>query len=145
VGNRIIRWLKFPAINLYIARGIVFLLVILTWVPFRAESLAAMRNIYSGMLGLNGIGDRLKFDGDIVLIAISALAIIVWFMPNTYEWMQKTAPALSTKGYLATEITINEKDEAWKPDLLHAFIISVLFFLSLLKLTDASEFIYFQF
>jgi len=163
--NHIIRWLKFPKIPLQLVRALIFLTIVFTWVPFRSESLPAMTEIYQGMLGLNGLvipdmlgwivdflipnlhynTGGLNFNGNAVFFLILIAAAITWFFPNTYQWMQRTEPALPVKDYPETNIEVKHGEFAWRANPGHALIISLLFFLSLLKLTDVSEFIYFQF
>lgn len=165
VINYAFRWLIPIKINKALAKFIIFTLLVITWVPFRSESLDTMINIYKGMLGLNGVVipfeigwildfalsdyanmfGNLKFATDIVFMAIPTLLLIVWFFPNTYDWMSGYKPVLSIEGYPETEVIENKNEVSWKPTFAHAFIIALLLFLTLLKMNDVSEFIYFQF
>ncbi len=162
--NRFWVWLRIPKMNLYVARVLFFIILVITWVPFRSESVDAMVIIYKGMFGFYGVKVPyefniifdllymfkfdyafLKFNTHIVFSAIPIMLLIIWYMPNTYEWLGKSDPALKTSGYPATKIKINKKDIYWQPSILHAAAISFLFFLCLVKMNDPSEFIYFQF
>ena len=74
---------------------------------------------------------------------LTFLLLVVWVMPNTLQLMADHKPALNMHD-------IEEKSRIsvwpkWKPSILNAIIVCVLFFLCLSKLNDATEFLYFQF
>lgn len=165
VLNYLIRWLLPFKINQKISVLFVFIIIVFTWVPFRADSINSTLEIYKGMFGLNGIiipqtigwiletffiivdakHNALKFDSDIASIIIPLSFLICWFLPNTYEWLHKFKPALATIGYRETEVKVDKKDLCWAPTLIHAVIIGFMFFFSLVMMNDASEFLYFRF
>lgn len=165
VINRVLIWIKFPETNKTLSKIIIFFVIVISWVPFRSESIEVMNNMYDGMLGINGIKfphefffllqnlftlsydyqGHLKFNDINVFLLTSISLLIVWGFPNTYQWMRKVAPALPTEGYEETYIKANKILIAWRPDLLNALVISLMLFFSLIKMNDVSEFIYFQF
>jgi hypothetical protein len=87
--------------------------------------------IYSGFA--QGIGLVAKETFSWLLIGLS----IVWFLPNTQEWMANFAPA--------SESVYSGSRFAWKPTRRNAVLVGVLFCVSLLYLKRNSDFLYFQF
>ncbi|MBF0380251.1 MAG: MBOAT family protein [Magnetococcales bacterium] len=154
-------------------RTLTFLVVTLAWVPFRADSFDSVWMVYKGMVGLNGFklspgfaplvaqlpdsfvsfgyhGISIKGMGMIdefsLFILIPMLLLMVFTMPNVYQIMSKTAPAIETKGYPATFITQPSSPMLlWVPSVRSAIIVSILLVSCLVQLNDISEFIYFQF
>lgn len=73
---------------------ITFLAVVIGWVFFRAESYDTALLILQGMAGTAGFsGSDLTLE-NIILLSISF--IIVWFLPNTQQFMSDYNPALVT-------------------------------------------------
>jgi alginate O-acetyltransferase complex protein AlgI len=159
--------------NVWRGRILTFLVVTIAWVPFRADSFQSVWIVYKGMIGLNGIkltryfaslveqlpdalisfgyhGISVKgmgmIDAKTLLLIIPSLLFIVFTMPNVYQIMSKTKPALGTKGYPATFIPqSSESLLLWVPTVRTAIIVSILLVSCLVQLNDISEFIYFQF
>ena len=86
-------------------RALTFLLVLIAWVPFRAEGLEATLSVYAGMVGLNGISlpdtaaplvaglpklfaaagidaAGIRVNAYAVLVGIPLLLFVVWYTPN---------------------------------------------------------------
>ncbi len=141
---------------------VTFLAVTMAWVIFRADNLSAASNLLMTMTGINGcllpeiwltkwgaIGQWLSGQG-VDFTAITPLIegkafkwilfsmFIVWFLPNTQEIMSNYKPAL----YMPEKISANI---LWKPKT--NWLIATIFcaVLSILSLSELSEFIYFQF
>jgi alginate O-acetyltransferase complex protein AlgI len=151
------------------ARLLTFLCVVIAWVPFRAPNLASTFEVYSGMLGLNGVmlppaasgivalapnlfgalgaqvGPSIFADGGIGALWLVPLFGVVWVLPNTQEWMGAAGPGLPTKGYPATVITDRARKWAWRPSAIYGVALAVLLVISIAEITDESPFIYFQF
>lgn len=123
------------------AWAVTFLLVVFTWVFFRADTFAGALAVIQGMLGLSGFfaPHFVKTDGlwlIVVLLAISA------FAPNTQEILRAHMPAAFYRiappaGALARL--------QWEPCASLAVASAVLFVVALLFMPRASEFLYFQF
>jgi alginate O-acetyltransferase complex protein AlgI len=145
-ANHIWRWYQLASLPVPLSRIFVFIIITFAWVPFRAENPEALWHMYRGMVGMNGI-DPLwtELRSDVVLIAAFALPCVVWWLPNSYEWLRQYRPVLPTEGYPASVIRSDAQHFSWHPAPLHALVMATLFFIVLLKLTDASEFLYFQF
>jgi alginate O-acetyltransferase complex protein AlgI len=90
------------AIGQWIARISTFLLVVVAWVFFRAESFEAAHRLLDGMRGLHGwinatppwvtttppiIGEGWTAAGLLLLAWFAVLFTIVWGLPNTQEFL----------------------------------------------------------
>jgi len=115
-----------------------FLLVCIAWVLFRAESLNGAWQIYQGMLGLQGFDFTEKISA---WLWIGSLLLIVWFMPNVYQIMRLFKPALLTY----PDLIIQTHWITWQPTRIWAVIFAFIAAITLLSLTQISEFLYFQF
>ncbi len=146
------------------ARTLTFAAVVVGWVFFRATTFSSAVDIVSGMAGLNGFvlaaSDRpaLGAFADWLVSAgvtfepamqmsmlplaawIVSLLVIVQWMPNSQEIMQRFSVILDSRDAApaATRIT-------WRPSLGWAFVAAVTFTVALLSLTKPSEFLYYQF
>jgi alginate O-acetyltransferase complex protein AlgI len=139
-----------------------FVLVALTLIVFRADSLTSAGHIFSAMFNWNGALFYPEYTaalehskaleiismlfGDIysvsAVFSFLALALaICWLMPNTYQLFRHCdvvlEPPFSTQAPLF--------DWQWQPSMAWSFFIAVLTLISLLNLTQVSEFLYFQF
>lgn len=139
-----------------------FVVVALTLIVFRADSLTSAGDIFSAMFNWNGALFAPEYTaalehskaleiismlfGDIysvsAVFSFLALALaICWLMPNTYQLFRHCdvvlEPPFSTQAPLF--------DWQWQPSMAWSFFIAVLTLISLLNLTQVSEFLYFQF
>lgn len=149
---------------------LTFLAVLVAWIFFRAPNVTVAFAILRGMVGLNGISlpsflaAKLGFlsslgiqftgiaplkNGDWMnaLLAITALLVIVWFTPNTYQWLEHYEPAL---GYAKNQPSENSVDRFWQrfrwhPTPKSVWIPVLMAAVSILFLSQKTEFIYFQF
>jgi alginate O-acetyltransferase complex protein AlgI len=153
--------------SLFIAWMITFLAIVVSWVPFRAESFEGVKNILNGMIGLNGfiIPQRFlntlnKFHdfGDYLLSMgvelgstpffrgnpenLWIILLFIMFMPNTQQFMSNYEPALDAyKGNL----TQKEGWIRWRPTVFWSVVIIIMFIFSIHEMSNISEFLYFQF
>lgn len=145
--------------------GLTFLCVVFAWVPFRADSLQTALRLWEAMAGLNGIvvpdslaGQlaRLPIDPallglrtgtlDIVRTEIAMIAVALWLtlvLPNAYQIMADYRMGLPTKGYPASFVAPSRL--RWRPALGWAILCGAALAVTVLKINDPSEFIYFQF
>lgn len=124
------------------ARLVTFAAVVLAWVFFRAESLDGAIAMSGSMLGFNGFS--LSEDGFIFPKKFFAmLLIIVWFLPNTQELLRDYNPALET--YKIDSDRRFLKQLRWRPAYGWALFTAALNLLCLTRLSQVSEFLYFQF
>jgi len=146
----------------YLALPLTFLAVIVAWVPFRAVTMDGALGLWSSMLGMNAIGLpntilgylNVTFDEgsfmatlftgrDIIelqdwvfrgipLVAMSTF--IALCSPNTYELSERFKGGAAVSGSPALRFS-----RRW------AIVFSLAFVLSVSRLNDATEFMYFQF
>lgn len=130
----------------WLGRIITFVCVVFAWVPFRADRFDTVFSIYAGMLGLNGVG--LPSHASLWLwgVEFPLLFLMVWFLPNTYQWLARYQPGLSSKGYPDTEIKPDVRGRlTWRLGWQTVVLVAGIFTACVVKLNDISEFIYFQF
>jgi len=160
-------------IGSFFAWIITFFSVVVSWVPFRAESMNGAENILAGMTGLHGfsVSERLigrfggaeewllsngvVFDGFFhnnvfgsnPYIGVGWIIILLFIsvaLPNTQQIMHRYRPAFET--YQGEIKRLNARWLEWRPTLIHGIIIGFLFFIAILSImTVESEFLYFQF
>lgn len=142
---------------------LTFTVVVLAWVPFRAQTIDGAGRMLSGMFGLNGfslpnaiiarlgglrdvldgIGVTANLGGGEAFTAtwlwIPALFILAAFAPNTQEIMGRMQPAL---GFDAADTA---RRLAWRPGPGWAAISGIAAAFGILALSQVSEFLYFQF
>ncbi len=157
-----------------IQRAAIFVLIVLTWVPFRAADAGAMTLVYAGMAGLNGISlpaafapvagllpgivdppgvvfDGLAVDPAQILLWIPALLCLVWLCPNSMEIMRGVRPIIATKGYPATHLSRSSpaRPARFRPVWLlrprFALATGLVLAVCLIQFNDPSRFLYFQF
>jgi len=151
---------------------VTFTAIVVSWVPFRAQTIDGAWSIFKSMFGLNGfsISERLigKFGGaEDWLLAngvvfdgffangvfganpyygvawIIILLLISVALPNTQQIMRRYRPAFET--YQGEIKRLNYRWLEWRPTRVWALISSAIFALAILGLTRVSEFLYFQF
>lgn len=147
---------------------LTFMAATISLVFFRADSFTTAIIMLQGLLGFNGISfpsawaglgasvaqyDWLLFKGVHPMVNFNALhaleklifgLAIVWFCPNVWQLFQTYRPTL---GDLTSTPQIHTSDRfmQWRPSKWQAWATGVLFAVSVLHLTQSSEFLYFQF
>lgn len=159
--------------NLYIvfSWSITFIAVTVAWVPFRSETIGGAFNMLSSMLFLNGVSlpdemsGRLGYLNDILIssgfvfegmfkngvvnsahtgiLIVTILLFISVFAPNTQQLMRRYKPAFET--YRGEIKRMKLKYLEWRPLPIWAVYTALLFMVAILGLSEASEFLYFQF
>ena len=150
-------------------RILTFSAVVIAWVVFRAESLTGALNMYASMFGFNGIslppgvcaklGSLTMVNGlvevtsdgmfhnyvfgdiryGIMLLFISLL--IVWFTPNSIEWLRREQPALGIDGFVSGK----KSYFVWKFNVMFALLLALITLVCVFSMAAPSEFLYFQF
>jgi alginate O-acetyltransferase complex protein AlgI len=78
-----------------ISRVFTFLAVIVGWVFFRAETFESAISVLHGMAGLNGgLNPAAPLVEPAAFLWLGVLLLVVWFAPNTQEWMAAHDPCL---------------------------------------------------
>ncbi len=130
-----------------LSRLLTFAAVMLAWVPFRAETFEGAMSVYAGML-------RPPAAGAAELAAafgwLALWLVLLWFWPTTQEIMRRYTPALDFVEAAPKRTPVFWIDQAkervlWRPSTGWAVLTGLLFGLSLLHLTQISEFLYYQF
>ncbi|WP_300454980.1 MBOAT family protein [Accumulibacter sp.] len=143
--------------------GLTFFAVVVAWVFFRATTLGGALNMLQGMLGMQGFSLPLAFLPVLGGAADSlrawgvefylgggsrfaatwiwsvALLSIALFLPNTQELMRLHRPGLDF--YPAS----SESRLEWKPNAAWAWMMAGIAAAGVLSLSQATEFLYYQF
>lgn len=143
--------------------GLTFLSVVIAWVLFRADNVAAAKAMLDGMIGANGIDIPTSQFASISAVLASLAyapkslqeieqgaflggavlgAVAVWLFPNTSQIFRKFSPGVDSRNH-CTHTVIN-----WRPSLIWSAVLTLIFFASLAKQFGAkipSPFLYFQF
>lgn len=153
----------------YFFTALTLFCVVLTWVPFRAGTIAGMMNVYEGMLGLNGVtlprqimsvapafagwaqglgaemGSFGLTSGMIGLVLAPLTLLVLPFFPETHEIFSRYRSTLGSPGYPASYAGAGRGWIKWRAGLCGGIIAGLLFAICVASLDRASEFIYFQF
>ena len=123
---------------------VTFFALTVTWVFFRADSVATAMNIVAGLFGLNdapSIGSTTKG----IFPAFPVYMAFVWLLPNTVQIMRRFPVALSAPQF--TEAL--SKNRRWalifRLTRTWALASAVLFLASWFSMSNISPFLYFQF
>ncbi|MEO5367236.1 MAG: MBOAT family protein [Magnetococcus sp. WYHC-3] len=126
---------------------LTFLCVLISLVVFRAADLGTAWRIYKSMLGFGAPASH-----EVSTVALAAwpwlglAAILVWWAPNLLQLMRdhqvvtdtlKVPPHWTQRGVHPWLL--------WRPNLLWGVGLSILAFLSILRMNEVNEFLYFQF
>ncbi|MGF1515970.1 MAG: MBOAT family O-acyltransferase [Elainellaceae cyanobacterium] len=126
------------------ALAVTFAAVVVSWVVFRAGTVAAAGRMLSAMAGLQG------FSADLSPLALNpwlngvfaGAIVLAFFAPNAYELLSRYRPALQT--YPVEDLLASSKLR-WIPTSGWAVVSGILFSLAVLGMSRVSEFLYFQF
>ena len=140
-----------------------FLAVVGAWVVFRSDNINTATAILKSMAGINGFAlpdswlpkwgvfgewltqQGVHFSNTHALIKNGAInwilvcLLIVWFAPNTQQMMVNFKPALNMPEGSSAKLLLWQSSYAW---LVASVVCAVL---SILLISELSEFIYFQF
>jgi len=132
---------------------ITFFAVVVSWVPFRAESLSGAKNLLYAMVGGNGTLETISLDnifqsalyGEnfITISWIFILLLISTLFPNTQQFMRNHKPAFDI--YKGQVTRLKYKWMEWNPTNLWALYTSIIFLISVMLINKYSEFLYFRF
>ncbi len=129
------------------ARLATFLAVVAGWVFFRATTFCGAGRILASMAGGEGFASTDIVSGGPALRWVAAMLIVVWLLPNTQQWMRRLRPTLE----YARGSRHWARDDlprwriAWTPSPAWAAALAVAGAWAVLRMSGASEFIYYQF
>ncbi|MBL1174403.1 MBOAT family O-acyltransferase [Pantanalinema sp. GBBB05] len=142
---------------------ITFIAVVIGWVFFRARDMHTAWIMLQGMfrishldlehlmpnleIKIEQVEDVYELDPLILTLIISGLLLLVWFLPNTQQWLGEH---YLTNHQPKVAITTNPKQSRWEslhwqPNHFWAVCCAVLSAIALLNLVKVSEFLYFEF
>lgn len=144
-----------------IAGMITFVAVVVAWVPFRASNLDTTIRILRSMAGMNGVtlssniekiapwlsNFGITFNGLITLTVVQTPKIlfwlplgfiVVWTFPNIQQW-------LVDENNIGVRSSNRFELPKWMPTKKFAVLVGLLLGISLIMITRASQFLYFQF
>jgi hypothetical protein len=132
---------------------LTFIAVVIGWVFFRADSISSAIIILSGMAGLNGFSLPEMLNTVALLKTVCLMFggfVIVLGLPNVRQMFIRYKPTYDDiTGESGSEIinSINKPYSyfEWRPSLVYVWLLAILFSLSIMGLTQVSEFLYFQF
>jgi len=147
-----------------VAQFITFVLVVIAWVMFRAETFNGAMLMYESMFAVHGIslpasaqlywGETLAvfdiyYDGmfhhgvvgnpTLGWSLVVAAMLISFLLPNVMEWMSDFNPALGLKRFSGESLF------KWKVSRTYLFLVSLMATYTLMNISGASEFLYFRF
>lgn len=126
----------------FLAWLITFNFVNITWIFFRAKTWEDALKVLKGICGLNGIVLPAQLAGKISIIDKISPEYGSLFLDNTLKAAVFITAALVT--VLACRNSAELKDRL-KPKIIYALIIGFLGFISILHLTNVTQFLYFNF
>lgn len=121
-------------------RAVVFILVVVSWVFFKADSFGSAATLLKAMFGANGMGQMSQ--PWVATSWLVASLVIVWFMPNSYEifsWVRPTLP-VTTKPVDQGRFTFS-----WRPTQGWAVVAACTLSAGILSVSKFSPFLYFRF
>jgi alginate O-acetyltransferase complex protein AlgI len=135
-----VRWLRIPA---PLAVLLTFVAVVVAWVPFRAENFAVTQALWQAMFSMpvmdahfHDTVSGVKMDS--ALTSILGGLLIVWFLPNSQEFMSRHWRNLAEKVAYSSRLQ-------WQPAVWSGIIAGIIFAVAVMSLGRVSEFLYFQF
>ncbi len=122
-----------------IATAFTFLAVLFAWVFFRADNFHAAGRMLAAMSGRFGLGlDQIRENRSTWIAAVLLLAAS-FTMPNSQQILQAARPALGVYP------PPRRQGWQWTPDPLWAIGLAAVAVVTVLHLSRAAEFIYYQF
>ncbi len=133
----------------WLSRIFTLSIVICLWVVFRAENMGVALTILKSMFGMNYSLEALSSRAEALSGGIQhntdrliACLILVWFAPNTQQFMSRFVPESYNVNHKSNLSKIKLQ---WAPNIYWALFIGILLVSSILNLTRINEFLYFQF
>ena len=125
-----------------------FLIINLTWVPFRANTLGGAMSILEACFRpVAGFGQAMADPFAVVLCLIIGW-LVVRFAPNSNEIMAKVITLTPAKGYPATVPDVPSGRFAfmrWRANIAWAVATGVIFAVCIMRFFSDASYIYFQF
>lgn len=130
-------------VTTWAARVLTFVLVLIAWVPFRAQGVAQIQRFYAAMFGFGGIDLSLGELKQSKVIVIAVCLAVAWLMPNVQTVMRRYRPASGPR--LAWDGWKPLGGWRWRPEPFWAIVAAGLSIACLMQMSRTSEFIYYRF
>jgi alginate O-acetyltransferase complex protein AlgI len=138
------------------SRALTLLAIVVAWVFFRADSLAAALSILHSMSGVEGFsGPRLLVEGidgtptalfgALDALALAGLWIAVLVLPNSREIMSRAEDLASAESTIPASSDESPWIPRWSPSAGWAITVGAMMAISLAGMHHAREFVYFRF
>lgn len=130
-----------------LARAITFLAILLSMLVFRAADFSSAWSVLHPLLGLDGLETQTRFAATEAGAIIAIAWLIVWFFPNTQEFMGLYQPALFPERDPApAPLAIRALQQfRWRPTMFGGLVCAVVLVTSVLMMSRVHEFLYFRF
>lgn len=125
----------------WLAVGGTFTLTLLAWVLFRAETLGAAGRVYAALCGVGAAGGPVY--GWPVWGGLIACAGLAFFAPNTQQILATARPRI--EAFLSPGEAPAPGWLSWRPTTAWAVMLALLFLVIVTQLSNATDFLYFQF
>jgi hypothetical protein len=109
---------------------------------FRADNFVAAGRMLGGMAGFHGMGWEVFHRSHMRWPMVICAMAFCFFAPNTQHFMSLARPALGILPPLPDE---RAGRLLWRPNVAYAMVTAAAAIASILYLSRASEFIYYQF
>ena len=145
-------WAANPAnknrINPNVAILITFFAIVMTWIPFRANTWNGAMSVFAACFNFNFAPSTHLTEPFMVVFWIAVGWLLVRFAPNTNEILANTVIFTPSKSYPATSPTPPTGEWSfmhWRDNMLWAAIMGGIFALCVMRFFSNATYIYFQF
>lgn len=100
-------WLRISGtLGAWVGRSVTFFFIVVAWVFFRANDIDDAGRMLLGMFALAPGQSMLSGSRDLIWLA--GMAVIVWFMPNTWQIFRRSDPVLIPPAFNADEKLLSD-------------------------------------
>ena len=159
------KWGRGNTFYQFSSRILTFLAVVISWVFFRAETfqgatyllgcMVNLPNSFAGPLsslkpaleaiGFGFTGGYLAHEHITGVLWLLISLLVIWYWPNTQQLLSHYQPCYEKSGVTNKSNGSWKLPLKWRPTPLWAVTLSIVTIISLLSLSQISEFLYFQF
>ena len=126
--------------------AMTFLAVLASWVLFRSQDIPSALLMLGAMIGVSpDAATPLQQDVHGPLLALAALALLVWACPNSQQLAEQFEDEAEPVRIRLPVVFGHSRQFEFRPSYATGFLLSVLFFAAVSSLTRVQEFLYFQF
>lgn len=115
----------------------------IAWIFFRAVDFESAWRVLVGLFGMNGVDLAIASQMAGTFAFLGALSLVVLLAPNTQDLMARARPAWNFKR--PSREALAARRLIWRPTPAWSLALTGMFVVSVLSLSELSEFIYYQF